>query len=67
MPPSEYHSPASRQAVPARGDFCGGEAAWPGRERTNDNAVVHAITEKMTAFEMAALEMAALAEYRSGR
>jgi len=33
-----------------------------GRERTNDNAVMHAITEKMTA-----LEMAAVAEYLSGR
>lgn len=32
------------------------------RERTNDNAVMHAITEKMTA-----LEMAAVAEYLSGK
>lgn len=32
------------------------------RERTNDNAVMHAITEKMTA-----LEMAAVAEYMSGK
>lgn len=32
------------------------------RERTNDNAVMHAITEKMTAFEMAAV-----AEYLSGK
>lgn len=32
------------------------------RERTNDNAVMHAITEKMTE-----LEMAAVAEYLSGK
>ena len=32
------------------------------RERTNDNAVMHAITQKMTA-----LEMAAVAQYLSGR
>ena len=32
------------------------------RERTNDNAVMHAVVEKMTA-----LEMAAVAEYLSGK
>lgn len=32
------------------------------RERTNDNAVMHAIVSKMTA-----LEMAAVAEYLSGK
>jgi cytochrome c553 len=32
------------------------------RERTNDNAVMHAITSKMSA-----LEMAAVAEYLSGK
>ena len=32
------------------------------RERTNDNAVMHAVAEKMTE-----LEMAAVAEYLSGQ